>query len=46
MADAEKTMLEVDPITGDAMECMMKDAYATPKLLVQRAAEFAEGSTR
>jgi hypothetical protein len=30
LADAEKTMLEVDPITGDAMECMMKDAYRHP----------------
>jgi tripartite-type tricarboxylate transporter receptor subunit TctC len=45
LADAGKAMLEVDPITGDAMERMMKDAYATPKALVQHAAEFAEGST-
>jgi hypothetical protein len=46
LADAEKALLEVDPIAGDTMERMMKDAYATPKVMIQRAAEFAEGSTR
>jgi tripartite-type tricarboxylate transporter receptor subunit TctC len=43
LAEAEKTMLEVDPITGEEMEQMLKRAYATPKALVQRAAEFSGG---
>ena len=46
LADAAKALLEVDPISGEMMERMMKEAYATPKPLVQRAAEFAEGATR
>jgi tripartite-type tricarboxylate transporter receptor subunit TctC len=41
LADAEKTLLEVDPVTGEEMEQILKNAYATPKALVQRAAEFS-----
>jgi tripartite-type tricarboxylate transporter receptor subunit TctC len=43
LADAEKTLLEVDPLTGEAMEQMLKRAYAMPKALVQKAAEFSGG---
>src|SRR5215469_7257240 len=46
LADAEKALLEIDPIGGDMMEQMMKGAYATPRPLVKRAAAFAEGSIR
>ena len=46
LVDAKKALLEIDPIGGEVMEQMMKGAYATPKPLVQRAAEFAEGSIR
>jgi tripartite-type tricarboxylate transporter receptor subunit TctC len=46
LADAKKALLEIDPIGGDVMEQMLKGAYAMPKPLVQRAAEFAEGSIR
>jgi tripartite-type tricarboxylate transporter receptor subunit TctC len=40
LADAEKALLEVNPVTGEAMEQALKDAYATPKELIRRAAEF------
>jgi tripartite-type tricarboxylate transporter receptor subunit TctC len=46
LADAEKALLEIDPMTGEDMARVMRDAYAAPRPLVQRAAEFAEGPTR
>jgi tripartite-type tricarboxylate transporter receptor subunit TctC len=46
LAEAEKTMLEVDPISGEEMEQMLKRAYATPKALVQKAAEFSGGGAQ
>jgi tripartite-type tricarboxylate transporter receptor subunit TctC len=46
LADAEKTLLEVDPLSGEEMEQMLKRAYATPKALVQKAAEFSGGGAQ
>ena len=40
LAEAEKTMLEVDPVNGEDMEQLLIRAYATPKPLVQRAIEL------
>jgi len=40
LAEAEKGLLDVDPLTGEEMERILRQAYATPKPLVQRAAEF------
>ena len=40
LADADKALLEVDPVTGEAMAQALKDAYATPEALIRRAAEF------
>ena len=40
LAEAEKSLFDVDPLTGEQMERILKQAYATPKELVQRAAEF------
>jgi tripartite-type tricarboxylate transporter receptor subunit TctC len=40
LADAEKALLEVDPVSGEAMEQALKDAYATPKDLIRQAAEL------
>jgi tripartite-type tricarboxylate transporter receptor subunit TctC len=40
LADAEKALLEVNPASGEAMEQALKEAYATPKELVRRAAEL------
>jgi tripartite-type tricarboxylate transporter receptor subunit TctC len=40
LAEAEKSLFDVDPLTGEEMERILRQAYATPKELVQRAAEF------
>lgn len=40
LADAEKVRLEVEPISGADMERMVREAYATPKSIIQRAAEL------
>jgi tripartite-type tricarboxylate transporter receptor subunit TctC len=46
LADAEKALLEVDPLTGEAMEQALKAAYATPKALFRRAAELNGSAAR
>jgi tripartite-type tricarboxylate transporter receptor subunit TctC len=38
IADAGRTQLEIEPMTGDAIEKMLVKAYAVPKAVVQRAA--------
>jgi hypothetical protein len=40
LAEAEQSLFDVDPLTGEEMEQILARAYATPKELVQRAAEF------
>jgi tripartite-type tricarboxylate transporter receptor subunit TctC len=40
LAEAQKSLFDVDPLTGEEMEQILRRAYATPKELVQRAAEF------
>jgi tripartite-type tricarboxylate transporter receptor subunit TctC len=40
LAEAEKSLFDVDPLTGEEMERILRQAYATPKALIQRAAEF------
>jgi tripartite-type tricarboxylate transporter receptor subunit TctC len=40
LAEAEKSLFDVDPLNGEEMEQILRRAYATPKALVQRAAEF------
>ncbi len=40
LAEAKKSLFDVDPLTGEEMERILRQAYATPKELVQRAAEF------
>jgi tripartite-type tricarboxylate transporter receptor subunit TctC len=42
IADAEKSRLEIDPVTGEEMEEMIRRAFATPKPLVQRALELSK----
>jgi tripartite-type tricarboxylate transporter receptor subunit TctC len=42
LADAEKSRLELDPVTGEEMEEMIKQAFKTPKALVQRAMEIGK----
>jgi tripartite-type tricarboxylate transporter receptor subunit TctC len=46
LADAEKALLEVDPVSGEAMEQALKDAYGTPRELIRRAAELNGSATR
>jgi tripartite-type tricarboxylate transporter receptor subunit TctC len=46
LADAEKALLEVDPVTGEEMEQILRNAYAAPKALVERAAEFSGAGAR
>lgn len=41
LADAEKLQMEVDPLTGVQIQDLLKTAYATPRPIVQRAAQFA-----
>jgi hypothetical protein len=36
----EKSLFDVDPINGQEMVQILRRAYATAKVLVQRAAEF------
>jgi len=40
LAEAEKSMFDVTPVSGEEMEQILKRAYATPKTLVERAAEL------
>jgi tripartite-type tricarboxylate transporter receptor subunit TctC len=40
LADAQRALLEVDPMTGETMAQIVNDAYAMPKALLQRAAEL------
>ncbi len=40
LAEADRAMLEVDPIIGEEMEAILKRAYATPKAIIERAAQF------
>ena len=40
LADAEKSRLEVDPVSGAEMDKMIKDAFETPKKLVEEAAKY------
>jgi tripartite-type tricarboxylate transporter receptor subunit TctC len=40
LADAQKSRLEIDPVSGAEMGAMIKDAFDTPKPLVQEAAKY------
>jgi tripartite-type tricarboxylate transporter receptor subunit TctC len=40
LAEADKAALEVDPMTGEVMEKILKKTFAMPKELLQRAAEL------
>lgn len=41
LADAEKARLELGAITGEEMETLIKQAYDTPKNVIQRAAQLS-----
>ena len=42
VAEAQKTQLEIEPMTGEEIEAMLAKAYAAPKAIVQRAAALVE----
>ena len=40
LADAEKSQLEINPVSGADVEQLVKDIYQTPKALADKAAEY------
>jgi tripartite-type tricarboxylate transporter receptor subunit TctC len=44
IAEAQKLQLEIDPLTGEAIEKILAKAYAAPKPIIQRAAALVEPS--
>ena len=42
VAEAEKLQLEIEPLTGAEIDKLLANAYATPKPIVQQAAELLE----
>ena len=46
LAEAKKSLFDVDPLTGEEMERILRQAYATPTQLVQRAMEFNGSGAR
>ena len=46
LADAEKTNLEVDPMTGEQMQKTLTEAYQAPKPLVERMSELMGRQTK
>jgi tripartite-type tricarboxylate transporter receptor subunit TctC len=40
LSDAEKARLDLDPITGEEVEAIIRQAYSSPKELIARAAEL------
>ena len=40
LADAEKSKMEITPVPGDELEKLVKDVYATPADVTQKAAAF------
>ena len=46
LADAEKALMEVDPMTGEEMQRIIANAFATPKALLQRALQLHGGSAQ
>ena len=42
LAEADKTQLEVNPVSGEDVEKLVKDIYATPADIVAKAKEAAK----
>ena len=42
IAEAQKARLEVEPVSGEKMEELLKKAYATPKKLIDRLTEVSK----
>jgi tripartite-type tricarboxylate transporter receptor subunit TctC len=46
IAEAEKAKLEIDPVTGEEMTTLLRNAYGTPKSLIDKAAELMGRQTK
>ena len=42
LAEAEKLKLEITPVSGERVQDIVRDLYATPRAVVDRAAEFVK----
>ena len=42
LADTEKAQMEVTPVSGEALQKLVAEVYATPKEVAQKAASFIE----
>jgi hypothetical protein len=42
LAEADKTQLEVNPVSGEDVDKLVKDIYATPADIVAKAKEAAK----
>jgi tripartite-type tricarboxylate transporter receptor subunit TctC len=42
LAEADKTQLEVNPVSGEEVEKLVKEVYATPADIVAKAKEAAK----
>ena len=42
LAEADKTQLEVNPVSGEDVEKLVKEVYATPKDIIAKAKEAAK----
>ena len=40
IADAEKARLEINPVTGAKMDAMIKQAFETPKAIIEQASKY------
>jgi tripartite-type tricarboxylate transporter receptor subunit TctC len=46
LEDAKKTGLNVDPLTGQEMEALIKQAYAAPKDVIERGKEILDRASK
>jgi tripartite-type tricarboxylate transporter receptor subunit TctC len=46
LAEAAKMSLEIDPLTGEDMQRILQNAYATPKALIEKAQELNGSASR
>lgn len=42
LADAQKVLMEIDPLNGDEMASMLSSAYAAPKLIIEGATALVQ----
>jgi tripartite-type tricarboxylate transporter receptor subunit TctC len=40
LADAEKTQMEINPVSGEKVQALIKEEYSTPPEIAQKAASF------